>query len=403
MRRAAMTVTLLWILLQACALTPGPMGMQGATVIAHHDLNGPQENRREAPAIPSVFSSEPLSLQDLEPLLVEILARPEKELSIEKAAFLIAEALYPEVQMDRYERMLKELAEEIRPRVSAAASAQEKIAVLNHFLFEEKGFRESYALEDPRIRFLPWVLERRTGQCLGLTTLYVALGERLGLPLSTAELPGHIFPRFMDGTTQYNLETLRRGELFTNEQAKRAYGLSEETVLRGIYLRNLGKKEFVSAILAYRSTVLSQERSRPQLALAGFNEAVRLHPQSSMTYNNRGNHFFRARHFERAKADFEKAIESDPYFYEAYCNLASCYYRQSDPQTAVRILEEAVRRAPDRPTAHYNLGIIHDTELGNITKALYHYERYLQVNGEDPQVRRWVLELQGRLVLRPRS
>ena len=44
--------------------------------------------------------------------------------------------------------------------------------------------------------FLHKVLSERAGNCIGLTSLYVALGERLGLPLVAMGLPRHVFLRW---------------------------------------------------------------------------------------------------------------------------------------------------------------------------------------------------------------
>ena len=175
------------------------------------------------------------------------------------------------------------------------------------------------------------------------------------------------------------------------------FRVAPEALRQDVYLKNLTPREFAASVLTYRSTVLSSRRTRLDLAGAGFQEAVRLHPRSALAWNNRGNHYYRLRQWKVSITDFRRAIALDPNFYKAYCNLASAYHRLGKNETAVEILERAAVRHPGRPTAYYNLGIIYDTELRNRTKALYHYGRFLEVGGQDAKVRKWMVDIVQRL------
>src|SRR5580693_1866962 len=58
----------------------------------------------------------------------------------------------------------------------------EKIQLLSHFLFEQKGFegnRDEYS--DPRNSFLNEVLDRRRGIPITLSVIYIEIGRRVGL------------------------------------------------------------------------------------------------------------------------------------------------------------------------------------------------------------------------------
>ncbi len=328
----------------------------------------------------------------LEPELRRLLDQPERSFSLERTVLLLARGLYPDMQIEETVGALDAMTAQLRERIGARRGAA-AARILRDYLFSEGAFRSTLDLNNPRIRFLPWVVERRSGQCLSLTTLFLVLADRLKIPLHAAELPGHVFPRYDDGRTRFNIETLEKGRAFSNAAAAKAFGVSPAALEAGVYLRNMTRREFASAVLTYRSTVISRRRSRMDLALAGFNQALSLHPRSALTWNNRGNHFYRLRQWEAAIADFRRALKLDPNFYKAYCNLASAYHRQGRHRNAVQVLEQAVTKNPGRPTAYYNLGIIYDTELGNKTKALYHYGRFLEVGGKDVKVRKWMVEI----------
>jgi tetratricopeptide (TPR) repeat protein len=77
------------------------------------------------------------------------------------------------------------------------------------------GFRfpphSIYADSIDLFTFLPTVLESRRGVCLGVSTLYLALSQRLALPLESVTPPGHIFLRSIDNAKEINIETTMRG------------------------------------------------------------------------------------------------------------------------------------------------------------------------------------------------
>src|SRR3954465_11070555 len=74
--------------------------------------------------------------------------------------------------------------------------AEERVAVLNEFLYGEFGFRgNTDDYYDPRNSYLNDVLDRRTGIPITLAVLYMALGRRVGLPLEGVSFPGHFLVR----------------------------------------------------------------------------------------------------------------------------------------------------------------------------------------------------------------
>ena len=81
-----------------------------------------------------------------------------------RGALLIAKEEYPDLNVDHYVDRLAELAREAEPIVNAGNDTVEKVQLLSHFLFEQKGFegnRDAYS--DPRNSFLNDVIERRLG------------------------------------------------------------------------------------------------------------------------------------------------------------------------------------------------------------------------------------------------
>ncbi len=145
----------------------------------------------------------------------KILALAPEEIDLARA-LLLFQFDPPDIQkIRRYEANIDIMALQIRARLSANASYEEKIHVMNHFLFQEMGFRfpphSLYARHIDHYTFLPSVLDSRQGVCLGISILYLSLAQRLDLPLEIITPPGHIYLRYRKGEEVMNIETTARG------------------------------------------------------------------------------------------------------------------------------------------------------------------------------------------------
>jgi tetratricopeptide (TPR) repeat protein len=109
-------------------------------------------------------------------------------------------------------RTRSELARIARLVSGAAAQGASRAEALNRTIFGTLGFVRE--VEDTSLRFvlLPSVLGGRRGGCVGLGTLYIALGEQLGWTVEGVMVPGHFYVRVDEGTRTRNVELLRRGE-----------------------------------------------------------------------------------------------------------------------------------------------------------------------------------------------
>ncbi len=118
-------------------------------------------------------------------------------------------------EIRNYEASIDLMALQIAARLSPTSTSEEKIRAINHFIFQEMGFRfpphSLYAKDIDLYTFLPSVLDNRQGVCLGVSILYLSLAQRLDLPLEIITPPGHIYVRYNSGTKLINIETTARG------------------------------------------------------------------------------------------------------------------------------------------------------------------------------------------------
>ncbi len=119
------------------------------------------------------------------------------------------------LKVRHYEATLDLIALQILAHLPVGATDLEKIDAISHFIFYEKRFRfpphSIWAKDIDTYTFLPSVLDRRLGVCLGVSILYLSIAERLDLPLEIITPPGHIYLRYRQGEETLNIETTARG------------------------------------------------------------------------------------------------------------------------------------------------------------------------------------------------
>ncbi len=147
----------------------------------------------------------------------EVLSLPSEEIDLAHAIFLSQQNLDSEALRNKknYEAAIDLMALQICARLPNRASPEQMIRTINDFIFYELGFRfpphSLYAKEIDRYTFLSSVIDSRRGICLGVSVLYLALAQRLGLSLEIVTPPGHIYVRYRDGNKVINIETTARG------------------------------------------------------------------------------------------------------------------------------------------------------------------------------------------------
>lgn len=96
------------------------------------------------------------------------------------------------------------MAATVRGRLARDAFPEQRIAALNHHLFDELQFSGNVdAFYDPRNSYLNEVLDRRVGIPITLSIVYLEVGRRVGLSLQGVSFPGHFLVKLR----------VRRGEL----------------------------------------------------------------------------------------------------------------------------------------------------------------------------------------------
>ena len=141
------------------------------------------------------------------------------QMDLEKGAFLLARVSYPDLDPRPYQRRLDELADKIRPQLKGVTHPQERLTILNQFLFEDQRFRGNWAdYFDPQNSYLNRVLDRKLGIPISLSVLYLLVGHRLGLSIQGVGIPGHFMVKYKDAKSEFFVDVFNSGRFLSRPE-----------------------------------------------------------------------------------------------------------------------------------------------------------------------------------------
>ncbi|MGQ0584104.1 MAG: tetratricopeptide repeat protein [Reyranella sp.] len=126
-----------------------------------------------------------------------------------------------------------------------------------------------------------------------------------------------------------------------------------------------------------RGQVLSMSSDLDR-ALADFNDAVRLAPQSAFALHMRGHIYFRKKDYVRAIADLDEAIRLDPSFADAWFERGTIHRGKDDIDRAIADWNEAIRLNPKYVSAIYGRGFAYQVK-GEYDRAIVDYTEVIRL------------------------
>jgi hypothetical protein len=139
------------------------------------------------------------------------------------------------------------------------------LGVAHYVLENEAGiaYKEDQRTEstvwytNPSDLFLNGVMDTRRGTCGNMAALHVAIGWRLGWPVSLACVRSHFICRYDDGTVTHNIEATQAGyggfKSDPDEYLIREHSLPEIAIRCGSDLRALNPREMLGAFVGLRA------------------------------------------------------------------------------------------------------------------------------------------------------
>lgn len=341
-----------------------------------------------------------------------------------------------------YEASIDLMAMQILTRISIQDPPATKIRAINHFIFEEMGFRfpphSSYAKDVDLYTFLPSVLDSRRGVCLGVSILYICLAQRLDLNLQMVTPPGHIFVRWSQGDETINIETTARGIHLPDEKylGVDTRSLEQRTVKEVIGLAHFNQASVFWERKQYEKALESYAKAKPYLPedkllieLTGFNtilngnkeggkqllqSIVNYLPEHAICKSPLTEDFLNGvvdvdgieavfMHVDENRESIiqkrialEKAVAKYPKFREGYFSLAGAWMQLHRVGEALQALNKYHEIDPNHATVEYYLSAIY-SERFDFNNAWKHFriaENILKKRDHNPTA---ILELRQEL------
>ncbi|MGA2323748.1 MAG: tetratricopeptide repeat protein [Sedimentisphaerales bacterium] len=364
------------------------------------------------------FSQEPMANANLDGLyarsIEQVLRLPPEQIDTGTAVLIVSESWSDMVAGTKYQQQLDDIATEIRSRLKAknAPTGVAAIPIINDYLFNELNFKTINKATDPYDLFLHSVMDRRQGYCLSLSVLYLAIGERLGLPLYGVVVPGHFFVRYDDGHVRFNIETTAKGSSASDEYYIEQFNVPKTDT---IYMTNLNKRQVLGCFFnnlgnvygninnvdqaiaslqwaVYINPSLAESRinlgnnymlkNRTDDAITEYQAAVRINPDNAKVHNNLANAYQKREWFNDAINEYTAAIRLDPNIAETYLGMGVCYNKLNQPGNEIDAYLKALAINPNMFEALANLGNVYFNE-SKFDAAIEQYNKAVRVSPDN--------------------
>lgn len=189
----------------------------------------------------------------------ELVQRPESDIPLDEAAFLIAAHAYPDLDLGAELAQLDDLA---------AGCPRPGFEGWRVYLFEDLGFSgdvEHYY--DPANSFLNEVIRRRVGLPITLSVLGLELGRRLGVPLVGVGMPGHFLLQHR-GDPPVWVDPFAHGRVLDRDGCEERFRLvnGARTPFLDSYLEPVGPRDILGRMLANLKSIYASRGNLEALA-----------------------------------------------------------------------------------------------------------------------------------------
>ncbi len=176
----------------------------------------------------------------------------QRDFSLAQAALYIAQAEYPDLDVERYLEQLAQMSREVKNRLPQEQYPLRIIQTINQYLYEDLGFSGNTSdYYDPRNSFLNEVIDRRTGIPITLSLVYIEIAQQIGLPMVGVGMPGHFLLRPDLPDMDVYVDPFYRGEILfaqdCQERLKEIFGSTE--TLQPEFLKPISPHQFLARML----------------------------------------------------------------------------------------------------------------------------------------------------------
>ncbi len=239
------------------------------------------------------------------------------QFNLAEASLMLAQDVYPGIEISAYLERLDEIAAAIRGRLARDAFAEQKVLALNYYLFNDMRFCGNVAdYYDPRNSYLNEVIERRTGIPITLSILYLEVGKRIGLNLKGVSFPGHFLVKLNVRRGQLVLDPFTGGEAQSEAELRQRLAQvlpsrQAESTSLDPYLQAATPRDIVARVLRNLKNIYMQS-GKLENALAVMHRMLLVVPESAEELRDRGLLYQQMECFRPALSDLQNYLRRRP-------------------------------------------------------------------------------------------
>ncbi|MDT9188077.1 MAG: transglutaminase-like domain-containing protein [Limnospira sp. PMC 894.15] len=244
----------------------------------------------------------------------EEISQPENQIDLAKAALYIAREHQPYFNHLEYLQHLDRMAADVLERLEKPAYPMRIIKAINHYLYDELGFRGNRTeYYDPKNSFFNQVIDRRTGIPITMSLVYLEIAKRMDFPMVGIGMPGHflIKPEFEDAGIY--VDAFGRGEVLFPEDCElrlsEIYG--QPMKLRPEFLNPIAPRQFLRRMLQNLKAIYMNVGEFEE-ALKVVERIVILSPDDIKEKRDRGLIYYQLYRWSEARCDLEDYLNHLP-------------------------------------------------------------------------------------------
>lgn len=247
-------------------------------------------------------------------------------------------------------RVSEEMKQFLETKIGRGYDSLDRLQTLVQVVFRDNELKFSY---EPETRTAVDTFNKRSGNCVSFTFLFIAMARQVGLDARFREV--EIAPMWAQVGDLVSLSGHVNVAIFIEG---RGYSVDLFPQINRIELGGrVVSDERAFAHFYSNKGVEHLAAGNPQLAIAYLQKALRIDPTMACAWTNMGVALTRIGDFLEAESSHQKALQVEPGDLVAVSNLAALYERIGRNHEADRFREKARRLQDKNPYYHFNLGL----------------------------------------------
>ena len=227
-------------------------------------------------------------------------------------ALLLSKLDNVELNPAHYQKVVDEMAAEIRAELPKDANATRRLTDLGNYMFKENGYHGSRGDYYNRANsYINEVIDDREGIPITLSVLYMELARRLDLKVVGIGLPGHfVVAKVEEDKEPQLIDVFENAKLLKRKDAEEIVRNFGGVPLQDEHLDPVDNRAIIVRML--RNLIgISNNNEPPEVVLRYLNTLILLQPDSPQEYLNRALMHMRMKQNIKAKADVLWLLEKD--------------------------------------------------------------------------------------------